>query len=267
MSRTTPRLERLIGLIKTLRGKDGCPWDRRQTPRSLARYLLEEAHELAHAVNTGTPEDVCEELGDVLFQVLFIAELFTESGGFDLERVFDRNIEKMTRRHPHVFGNHRAETTAAVRKTWNQIKQKERAHAPDASILASIPARLSSQLRAYRISERAAGVGFDWKNMAGVLEKVEEEWQELKNELNRGHGEIDRRAAAMEFGDLLFTLANVARFAGFHPETALTQATHKFESRFRHMEKQLRDSGRSLDTLSFDEMQVLWDQAKKAVPA
>lgn len=256
----------VLTLIRRLRAENGCPWDRKQTPRSLSVYLIEEMYELVEAVGAGDPQAVCEELGDVFFQVLFMAELFAESGAFDLDGVVERNVAKMIRRHPHVFGETKAHTSAAVRKNWHAIKkeeQKEKNGVREASLLDSIPAGLPALMRSYRVSERAARTGFDWNDLAEVMDKVEEEWREFKSAARQVDTAADLQKAAVEFGDIVFTLSNVARFMGFHPETALTAAIQKFEHRFRHMEKAFGDRGRELESASREEMDSAWEAAKR----
>jgi nucleoside triphosphate diphosphatase len=256
-------IESIIELIETLRGKSGCPWDRKQTPKTILAYLLEETYELMDAVESDDPAQICGELGDVLFHIFFLAILFNEKGYFGITDVADQNVEKMIRRHPHVFGNDTVASVDDVKKRWYQIKMEEKDGSPAASILDSIPASLPALMRAYRISERAARTGFDWEDVAGVMEKVEEEWSEFKTELHRRkESEKDDHRLALEFGDMLFTLVNVARFTHMHPETALRDATNKFERRFKHMEKQIADSQRDIRSVSQEEKDALWEQAK-----
>jgi len=251
----------LCQLIETLRGKNGCPWDKKQTPRTLTVYLLEETYELVEAIEKGNPDSVCEELGDILFLILFIARMFQEKGHFDIRDVADVTLEKMIRRHPHVFGGDRIGSADEVKEMWHKIKKKEKNDVQNASILDSVPSRLPALMRAYRISERAAGSGFDWNDLTGVMQKVEEEWSELKAELDQAQGHPDR--AALEFGDVLFTLVNVARFAHFHPEMALTGSIKKFEKRFKQMERVISDKGKELGSVSQNEKDRIWEDAKK----
>lgn len=256
-----PRLsamDGLIGVIESLRGPGGCPWDREQTPRSIVRYLLEEAYELADAIESEDAEPVCEELGDVLFHVLFLAHMFAEKGQFDLEAVCRLIAAKMKRRHPHVFGSAQVADSAEVVRNWQQIKQNEKDRDARASVLDSVPASLPGLMRAYTVSERAAAAKFDWDGLDGVLEKLEEELGEFK----AASGRNDRDQAAIEFGDILFTLANVARFSGIHPETALVGAVKKFERRFRAMENIISDSGRDLESVSQEEKDRIWEGVK-----
>ncbi len=255
------RLEDILALIRRLRAPEGCPWDRQQTPASLANYLIEEVHELAEAITSGNPEAVCEELGDVIFQVLFLVEMYQEKGSFDLATIIAGNIDKMVRRHPHVFGNRQDMSTDQIRANWHAIKKQEKG-AGAGSLLDSVPRNLPALMRAYRISERAARAGFDWSTMAGVLAKVEEEWQEFKQARPTDGGEKQQQAAALEFGDILFTLTNVARFARFHPESALAAAVDKFERRFRHMEAHFARQGRDIESVDRDELEAAWERAK-----
>jgi MazG family protein len=259
----------LIRLIDKLTGENGCPWDRKQTPRTLTVYLIEEMYELVDAITSKNPDDVCEELGDVLFQVLFLVHLYQKAGHFDLQAVARQNTLKMIRRHPHVFGEETAETSEDVRKRWHTIKLAEKKHCENIGLLDSVPSGLPALMRAYRISERAARAGFDWKALSGVMEKVEEEWVEFKTEVAQtlSGQQLDAKAQeklSLEFGDVLFTLVNVARFAKIHPETSLADSTRKFEKRFKHMEQVLTQDGRSIDTVSDAELNDLWEQAKLA---
>ena len=263
---TPNALGTVLTLIHRLRGENGCPWDRKQTPQSLSVYLIEEMYELVEAVAAGDSQAVCEELGDVVFQVLFMAELFAESGAFDLDRVVERNVAKMIRRHPHVFGETKALSTAAIRENWHAIKkeeQKAKNGGRRPSLLDSVPAGLPALMRSYRVSERAARTGFDWNDLPEVMDKVEEEWREFKSAARKVDTAEDLQKAAVEFGDIIFTLSNVARFMGFHPESALTAAIQKFEARFRHMEKAFGDRGRELESAARAEMDAAWETAKR----
>lgn len=252
------KIDALIRLIERLRGEDGCPWDRRQTPRSMANYLVEEMYELIEAVESENADDVCEELGDVWFHVLFIAHLYHETGQFDLAEVAQRISDKMIRRHPHVFGDATVENAEEVKNRWQEIKSGEKKSHSNVSILDSVPKKVPPLMRAYRISSRAAGAGFDWNDVWGVVAKVEEELSELKNALQR-----DRQAEiALELGDLLFTIVNVARFAKIHPDSALNGSIKKFENRFRRMEKAFLEENKPLESVSQDEKDAYWEAAK-----
>ena len=250
-------------LIDALRGENGCPWDKKQTPRSMSVYLVEEIYELLEAIESGNTDDICEELGDVLFHILFIAKLFQEMGSFNIEDAASVTKEKMIRRHPHVFGNSKARRSDDLRKQWHCIKMNEKTRSVNKSILDSVPSGLPALRRAYRISERAARVGFDWDNISDVMQKVEEEWSELKTELNKSSE--NQASLALEFGDVIFTLINVARFTRIYPENALMDAIKKFENRFKHMEKIILKSGRKIESVSQDEMNRLWEEAKRKV--
>ena len=259
-----PTFKDIIHLIETLRGDKGCPWDKKQTPKTMVRYLVEEAFELMDAIQSDDETDICEELGDVLFLVLFVAVQLQAAGRFDLGTLVRRNLEKMVRRHPHVFGPETAKTPQKVRRQWRDIKRDEKANRPGPAILGSVPKSLPALMRAHRISERAAGTGFDWDDIQGVMKTAEEEWAEMKQELDKAPDARSRRSLELEFGDVLFTLVNVARKAGFHPETALASATRKFETRFNQMEKMARDAHSALEELSFEEKHRLWDLVKQA---
>jgi tetrapyrrole methylase family protein / MazG family protein len=260
----TTEISELVKLIQTLRADGGCPWDKKQTPGSMAVYLVEEVYELVDAIESGTISDIREELGDVLFQILFIISIFEASGDFNLVDVADTNRKKMIRRHPHVFGDAKAETARQVKVQWQKIKGGEDSSGEKKSILDSIPRKLPALMKAYRISDRAAGNGFDWDDIDGVMAKTEEEWSEFKYEVaQRKKHKSDKNKVMMEFGDILFTLVNVARFARIHPETALSASTKKFEKRFRYMEQLLHDQGQKPNTAPRPELERLWEMAKK----
>ena len=253
----------LADLVRTLRGENGCPWDKKQTPATIARYLIEEVYELTDTIESGDTDAICEELGDVLFLVFFMARLFEETGHFNIQDVMHESMAKMIRRHPHVFGESQAETVGEIRAQWHRIKKQEKKNDPPVSILHSIPSGLPALMRAYRVSERAAAAGFDWDNLNQVLLKVEEEWGELKEALDcadAGAANLDE--VMLEFGDLIFTLTNLARFARFHPETATMAAIRKFIRRFQWMEKTVDAQGRIFEDISRAEMEQLWKMAK-----
>lgn len=257
-------LQKVRDLIEKLTAPDGCPWDRKQTPESLTIYLIEETYELVDAIRRNELEDIEEEMGDVLFQLLFLQHLYR----MDLQKIVDRNLEKMIRRHPHVFGDESLETSEAVRKRWQQIKQSEKQGKSENGLFDSIPNGVPALIRAYRVSDRAAKAGFDWETLPDVMKKVEEEWCEFLAEVHhcpeaQTAGADDRQRLSMEFGDILFTLVNVARFAGIHPETALAESTRKFEERFRMMETAVNRENGSLQALSAEQWQQLWNRAKQ----
>ncbi len=260
-----PTFKTLLDLIAALRGENGCPWDRKQTPSTLTVYLIEEMYELVEAIEKEDGEGVLEELGDVLFQVLFVLYMFQQQGRFSLEQVLERIIEKMIRRHPHVFDTQKVENTGEVRQQWRRIKQAEKG--TQSSLLDSVPKGMPALMRAYRISERAAGTGFDWDNLKDVMAQAEEEWFEFKDEIDKPNAlKTNPAKATMEFGDVLFSLVNVARLAGIHPETALSRSTGKFIRRFNHMETAAAGKTRSLDSHSKDELSHLWKAAKREDP-
>jgi len=258
-------VQKLSELIEILRSEKGCPWDRKQTTQSMAAYLVEEVYELLEALESGDPENIMEEMGDVLFQVLFLANLFRETGHFDIENVAERNLAKMTHRHPHVFGDAMAENDEDVRKQWREIKRNEKEMPSDTSILNSIPRKLPALMRAYRVSERAGGWGFDWDDVQGVMEKVEEEWAEFKEEIKALDNNADpsKERMTLELGDILFTLVNVGRFLRIHPETALSVSTKKFEKRFRSMEQMLTRKHETPASVPREKLDQYWEEAKK----
>ena len=258
----------LGALIDTLRGENGCPWDKQQTPKTVLPYLIEETYELLDAIASAKVDRIREELGDVLFQVHFLVRLYREKGCFTLDDVTAGIVEKMVRRHPHVFGDRDIGTPEEVKKQWHEIKRKEKKDSPAVSALDSIPVTLPALMRAYRISDRAASTGFDWEDMSDVLSKVEEEWGEFRAALSTaGPAAANDEETALEYGDILFTLVNVARFARIHPETALTGSIKKFEKRFRHMERTLSAEGRAMDSVSYDELNRRWEKAKEETEA
>jgi len=254
-------LGELIRLVKTLRGKHGCPWDKKQTPRDVSVYLIEEVFELADAIETGHPEQIREELGDVLFHIVFIARMFQERGEFDLSDVAQTIIEKMIRRHPHVFGEENVSSSEEVVENWHKIKLSENKSAPRQSSLDSVPVHLPALIRAYRISDRAAKSGFDWAVIDEASENVEKELGELKAILNRQNN----AQLSQKFGDLLFLLVNIARLAKIHPETALAGSNKRFELRFRMIEDMVSGSERNFDNISMREKAQIWAKVKKIV--
>lgn len=231
----------------------------------MTRYLVEEIYELVDAILADNPDAVCEEAGDVLFQLLFVVHLFGEDGHFTVQNVIDRNLAKMVRRHPHVFGDVSAETPEKVSENWDRIKKTEKGRQKDDSILDSIPKGLPALLRAAIVSERAAKTGFDWNDLSGVMAQAMDEWQEFSAELDADNDGAQGDKAAMEFGDVLFTMVNVARFAGIHPEMALIRSIQKFEKRFSYLEKRAREAGQTIEKLTFSEMHSLWDEAKHKI--
>jgi MazG family protein len=261
--------ESLIALQARLRAPNGCPWDREQTHDSLRTYLVEETYEVLDALESGDARKFADELGDLLLQIVFHAELAAEAGKFDIADVIEQIYTKMVRRHPHVFGKVRAETSADVLKNWEQLKAEERAKnkvsdakAPDASILDAVPRSLPGLLEAHQLTRRAANVGFDWQDVKGIFDKLAEETAELKQLLASGDGRAEE--IEEEVGDLLFVGVNLARFLGFDAEIALKKANRKFAQRFREMERIAASRGQSLSGLSAAAFDALWNEVKSA---
>jgi tetrapyrrole methylase family protein/MazG family protein len=259
--------ESLVALQARLRAPNGCPWDREQTHDSLRTYLVEETYEVLDALDSSDPRKFADELGDLLLQIVFHAELAAEAGKFDIADVIEQIYTKMVRRHPHVFGNVRAETSADVLKNWEQLKAEERAKskvseakAPNASILDAVPRSLPGLLEAHQLTRRAANVGFDWQDVNGIFDKLAEETAELKQLL----ASRERRTEEIEeeVGDLLFVGVNLARFLGFDAEIALKKANRKFAQRFREMERIAAARGQRLNGLSPAEFDALWNEVK-----
>ena len=247
----------LIKIMEKLRSPEGCPWDRKQTHESLLPYLLEETYEVVDAVKKGNDEELKEELGDLLLQVVFHSQIAKERGAFDVEDVIDSIARKLIHRHPHVFGDREDIKTAEdVNREWERLKEKE--GKKKESLLDGIPESMPALERAYKLQKRAAKVGFDWEGFEGIKEKLIEELSEIEEELKRGN----RKKIEEEVGDLLFMAVNLARFLGVHPEIALRRANEKFERRFRYMERKAKERGKELKEMSLDEMEALWQEAK-----
>jgi len=256
----------IIQIMDRLREPGGCPWDREQTLHTLTPYLLEEAHEVIDAIETGDHENHREELGDLLFQVIFQSRIAREEGRFDFADVCDAISDKLTRRHPHVFGDATVSGSAEVLKNWEVIKAEERKRKGDKprSAIGGVPAGLPALVRAERITEKAAAVGFDWPETKEVLAKVREELEELTREIEPANGAApDRARIEAELGDLLFALANLGRFVKVHPEEALRGTVRRFESRFHHIEARLSAEGKSPRESTLVEMDSLWNEAKE----
>ncbi|HHT74046.1 MAG TPA: nucleoside triphosphate pyrophosphohydrolase [Firmicutes bacterium] len=251
-------LERLLKIMEKLRSPEGCPWDREQTHKTLKRYLIEEAYEVLEAIDSGDPELLGEELGDVLLQVVFHAQIAKELGAFTMDDVIDSICEKLIRRHPHVFADTEVESVGEVMRNWDAIKKMEKHGRERTSILDGVPKEFPALMRAEKIQKKAAKVGFEWDDIHGAFGKVGEELEELRTALDSEDGEKIKD----EFGDVLFALVNVARYAKVDPELALQDATSKFIQRFRFIEEKAQAQGRSLEEMSLAEMDALWDQAK-----
>lgn len=261
---------RLVEIMATLRSTDGCPWDREQTIDSLKPFVLEETYEVLEAIDRHDHTALREELGDFLFEAVFLAQLEAEAGHFTIADALKSVAEKLIRRHPHVFGSTTSETpietAGQVRMRWEEIKAQERAGGPQetsqpATLLSGIPATLPSLLRAYQIGIRAASVGFDWDRARDVVEKMGEEVNELA-EVAAGDIPLDRGRAEEEIGDLLFAIANLSRKLGVEAETALRKANEKFTRRFAAMERSIAQSGRIMRNMSVDELEREWQRVK-----
>jgi len=248
----------LVALMAKLRGPDGCPWDQKQTPESLKPFLVEECYEVVDAIDEGSPAKVKEELGDLLFQIIFHARIAEERGDFTISDVIRGNIEKMVRRHPHVFGDARISTDKEVLANWEEIKKKEKGYEERRSILEGVPRHLPSLLRAHSLQERAARVGFDWNRIDEALPKLDEEIAEFKESLNKE----DSASVEEELGDIFFMLVNISRFLGVNPEDALRKTISKFIHRFRYIEEHAANAGITLHEMTLDEMEQLWQEAK-----
>jgi MazG family protein len=257
--------DRLVAIMDRLRDPGGCPWDREQTLHSLAGYMLEEAHEVAEAIGAEDPERLCEELGDLLIQIVFMARISREDGHFDVDDVCDGISDKMIRRHPHVFGDREVSGADEVVRNWEDIKEEERAEDPESSTLAGVPGSLPGLLKAFRMTEKAAAVGFDWRRPHDVIAKLHEEVAELEAELERLEAAPPHRVRA-EMGDVLFVLANLARHLGVEPETALQETNAKFKRRFQAMETLARSEGRLFREMPLAEQDELWERVKAQGP-
>jgi nucleoside triphosphate diphosphatase len=291
MSTTGERFERAVAIMERLRAPGGCPWDREQTFDSIKPYTLEETYEVLEAIDNRDWPELAGELGDLLLQVLFYAEMAKEQGSFSIEDVLDRLSSKLVDRHPHVFGDVKADTSAEVKRNWEALKVEERkkkqgqADADPAkekqSILSGVSSAMPSLLEAYKLSSRAAQAGFDWPNMEGLFDKLHEETGELREHLKefpapgprpQGRGVAGSGRTVIpanlqasleeEVGDLFFVLVNIARYLSLDPESSLRKTNRKFKRRFQWMEARLRESGRTADEAPMEELESLWQQAK-----
>lgn len=251
--------DELVQLMTTLRGPDGCPWDRKQTLPDLKPFVIEEAYEVVDAIDRDDRGALAEEVGDLLLEAVFIAEVTREEGSFDVYDSITAIHDKLVRRHPHVFGEVEAKDAEQVLVNWEKLKNEER-KAENKSVLAGVPQSLPALLKASRLTEKAARVGFDWRRAEDVFDKIDEELGELRAAVAGG----DTAAVREEIGDLLFALANIARKLEINPEEALQGTNRKFMRRFETIERSARESGRNLDQLTLEEMDTLWDAAKAA---
>ena len=245
-------------VMARLRAEDGCPWDKEQTHETLKAYLIEEAYEVIEAIDQADDEALKEELGDLMLQIVFHARIAEEEGRFDIEGVLETSIDKLTRRHPHVFGELEVNGSGEVLANWEKIKKAERKAKQKDSVLDGVPEHLPALLKARRVQEKVARVGFDWDNIEGMLDKVEEELGEFR----QAYAQQDSSKVEEELGDVLFSLVNVARFVEACPEDALRKTISKFMTRFRYIESVLDQQGIDLKRATFEEMDALWEEAK-----
>ncbi len=265
---TGENFEKLVEIMATLRGPNGCPWDKQQDFNSLKPMLVEEVYEVLEAVENNDFEGLSEELGDLLLHVVFHAHLGKEAGQFDINTVIQKISDKLIRRHPHVFGSESASTPEEVVKNWEAIKAQEKAEKlkkrtpEERSLLEGIPSKLPAIHEAHQISSRAARAGFDWPDVEGIFDKLQEEVLELKAVISSGGDEGRRERLEDEIGDMLFVIVNIARYLKIDSESALKRANRKFKLRFQYMESELAKQGKSVEQTSLDEMEALWQKAK-----
>lgn len=250
--------ERLLAVLNTLRIE--CPWDRKQTMETLRHLTIEETYELADAILDKDLPEVKKELGDIMMHLVFYARIAEENNDFNIVDVLNSVCDKLITRHPHIYGDVAVNNEEDVKRNWEQIKLKE----GNKSVLGGVPNSLPALVKAYRIQDKARGVGFDWEDKKQVWEKVEEELAEFKTELDITKGEVtDLEKAEGEFGDLLFSLINYARFLGINPENALEKTNKKFIQRFSHLENRAKEAGKQLKDMTLEEMDVYWNEAKQ----
>ena len=257
--------EHLTHTVATLRGEDGCPWDKRQTHETLRPYLLEETYEVLDAIETHDAHSLREELGDLLLQVLLHAQLASEEGSFNIDKVVADLDAKLVRRHPHVFDGGTAATEQEVSHQWDKIKKQEKSTQSDQSALHGVPITMPALFRAFKLQKRATKAGFDWTDIADVWKKLDEEIEELRQaQTQRDHTNTPQRVEE-ELGDVLFTVVNLSRFLAVNPELALKGANDRFVARFRHMEQAADTSGIDMKHMSLDNLDGLWNKAKQAL--
>jgi len=249
-------IQELIGIMAALRDPvTGCPWDRQQTMETIIPYTLEEIYELVDAIERNSTEDIMDELGDLLFHIIFYSHMAAEAGSFEFTDVVSGVCEKLVRRHPHVFAGQRVDTVEEVKRNWGKMKREEN----DGDYLGNIATALPALQRAEKLQKRAARAGFDWDDPAPVLAKVEEEINELKQGMSDSE---ERSRLQSELGDVLFAAVNLARHLQVNPETALREANNRFEQRFRFIQTKLEEAGEELETASLERMDELWEEAK-----
>jgi len=250
--------ERLLAVLKDLR--TNCPWDKKQTMQTLRHLTIEETYELGDAILEGDQQEIKKELGDLMMHLVFYARIASETGDFDITDVLNGICEKLVHRHPHIYSDVLVENEQDVKRNWEQLKLKE----GNKSVLGGVPTSLPALVKAARIQEKARGVGFDWEDKSQVWDKVEEELQEFKDEFNvLNEASIDPEKAEGEFGDLLFSLINYARFININPENALEKTNKKFIKRFQYLEQKAKENGRELQDMTLAEMDVYWNEAKQ----
>lgn len=249
----------LLEIMSLLRAPNGCPWDREQDHKSLKRYLIEEAYEVLEAIDEESPTKLCDELGDLLLQVVFHAQIAKENGQFDFSDVIHGVSAKMVNRHRHVFGGEEAETSDDVMTIWEKIKKEEKGQKTQTQVLNGVPSNLPALMRSFKVQQKAAQVGFDWDDINDAMLKVKEEFKELEEAYkNENRANIEE-----ELGDLLFAVVNVSRFLKVQPELALTATVNKFIRRFEFVEKSAAKQGKQLADMSLAEMDAFWDESKK----
>ncbi len=258
MDKRLEAFERLLNIMDDLRAK--CPWDMKQTMESLRHLTIEEVYELSDAILEKDSKEVKKELGDLMLHLVFYAKIGSEQQAFDITDVLNGICEKLISRHPHIYGDVVVNNEEDVKRNWEQLKLKE----GNKSVLEGVPVSLPALVKASRIQEKARGVGFDWEKKEQVWEKVEEELQEFKEHFNAEQNElIDTENAEKEFGDLLFSLINYARFININPENALEKTNKKFIKRFQYLEQKAKELGKDLQNMSLTEMDIFWEEAKK----
>ena len=264
-TRPDAAMNKLAAIMAKLRSDQGCPWDREQNHQSLKPCVIEETYEVVEAIDSGRPDKLCEELGDLLLQIVFHAQLAAEAGQFKLEDVIKGIIDKLIRRHPHVFGNAKVTSVSGVIENWDRIKKSE-APGERKSVLDGVPKDLPALMKAEKLQSKAAKVGFDWGDLEGPLNKVKEELGEFEELVQPGnlptpHSQQWDRLEE-EFGDILFALVNVGRFMKINPELALLKTNQKFVKRFQYIENKASKGGKELTEMTLDEMDLLWEEAK-----
>ena len=259
MSDATESFRKLIEIVDTLMGENGCPWDNVQTRESLKPYLVEETYEVLEALDTNDPDQIKDELGDLLYQILFHSKISSKNNEFDIKDVLNNLKEKMVRRHPHVFKEGQVNTPDQVIERWEEIKKEEKTHSNHPSTLDSVPKHLPSLLRAQKLQKKAAKEGFDWDEISDVFDKLDEEISEFKSAVLEGKG-TDIQS---ELGDILFVLVNIAKFKKIDAEEALRSTNNKFIKRFQHIEKEVAKQGKTLKETSLEDMERHWQNAKK----